>query len=203
MSQTSKPKKTKKNSSSKHTFTSSKHKSSSSLKRKSTTCPTRPTHPTHDSTLRPTQCLQSTPKKQKQNQEDIEIFTKKIVGEGEHHIWIHMVGRGNVTVDLVVQKMDELQDILDNMAKVACLQFTFVFDFRTLHDFADYSTIYKFGSFMKKNQDFFETRLRRSYLLLRYWSWRLTVKTLFSFFKPTKPVLYEIPTDVDQALCKN
>lgn len=133
---------------------------------------------------------------------DIQISTKRIVGEDKHHVWIHMVGTGEVRVDLVMEKMEELQDIMDNIEKKPCLQFTFVFDFRTLDDFADYSTIFKFGAFMKRNQDLFERRLRKSYLLLRYWTWRATVRLLFAAFRPTKPVEYEIPEDIDQAICQ-
>ena len=133
---------------------------------------------------------------------DIRITTKRIVGEGKHHVWIHMVGTGEVRVDLVMKKMEELQDIMDNIKKNPCLQFTFVFDFRTLDDFADYSTIFKFGAFMKRNQDLFERRLRKSYLLLRYWTWRATVRLLFAAFRPTKPVEYDIPKDIDQAICQ-
>lgn len=132
--------------------------------------------------------------------EKIEIHTKRIVGEGRHHVWIHMIGRGCVTVDLVMDKMDELQDILDNMGKVPALQFTFVFDFRDLQDFVDKSTIFKFGAFMKRNTTFFEDRLRKSYLLLKNWSWRMTVKALFFVFPPTKDVLYDLPEEIDHAL---
>lgn len=133
--------------------------------------------------------------------EQIHIHTKRIVGEGKHHVWIHVIGKGKVTLKLVMDKMEELQDILDNMGNVAGLQFTFVFDFRELEDFANYSTIYKFGAFMKRNKHFFEDRLRMSYLLLRKWQWRLTVKTLFAVFPPTKEVEYELPADIDDALC--
>jgi hypothetical protein len=134
------------------------------------------------------------------NMQDLQIYTKRISGEGRHHVWIHMVGRGNVKMEYVMEKMDELQDILDNMEKVPMLQFTFVFDFRKLYDFADYSTLYKFGAFMKRNKNLFETRLRMSYLLLRYWTWRATVKTLFFAFPPTKEVEYQIPDEIDHAL---
>ena len=142
-------------------------------------------------------------KKSEKDIQDIRISTKQILGEGKHHVWIHMVGRGNVQMPYVMEKMAELQDILDNIDKVPCMQFTFVFDFRNLYDFADYATLYKFGAFMNRNKQFFEKRLRMSYLLLRYWTWRATVKTLFFAFPPTKEVLYELPEDIDQALCKS
>ena len=142
-----------------------------------------------------------TTKKDEKNMQYLEIHTKRILGEGQHHVWIHMVGKGNVKMEYVMEKMEELQDILDNMEQVPCLQFTFVFDFRNLYDFADYATLYKFGAFMKRNKVLFETRLRMSYLLLRYWTWRATVKTLFFAFPPTKDVEYELPEEIDQALC--
>jgi hypothetical protein len=135
------------------------------------------------------------------NTEAIAIHTKRIVGEGAHHIWIHMVGTGNVTVGLVMQKMEELQLILDNISKKPCVQFTFVFDFRALYDFADYATLFKFGKFMKTNQPLFESRLRVTYLLLRYWSWKATVKMMFAVFPPTKEVVYTLPDQIDRALC--
>jgi hypothetical protein len=152
--------------------------------------------------LAPPKVLPEVPFDEKKSQ-TLNIYTKRILGEGKHHVWIHMVGRGNVTVDLVMEKMTELQDILDNIKQKPCLQFTFVFDFRTLYDFADYATLKKFSTFMRHNQDFFEERLRLSYLLLRYWIWRTAVKGLFLLARPTREVRYEIPPEIDQALCNS
>jgi ACT domain-containing protein len=137
------------------------------------------------------------------NMQDIQIRVRRISGEGQHHVWIHMVGKGNVRMEYVMEKMEELQKHLDNIAKKPMLQFTFVFDFRHLYDFADFATLYKFGAFMNKNKQLFERRLRMSYLLLRYWTWRASVKTLFFAFPPTKEVEYEIPEDIDTALCNS
>lgn len=138
--------------------------------------------------------------KQPADQADIKISTKRIVGE-KHHVYIRMVGTGKVRVELVMKKMEELQDIINNIDTKPCLQFTFVFDFRLLDDFADYSSLFKFGVFMQRNQDLFERRLRKSYLLLRYWTWRATVRLLFAAFRPTKPVEYEIDENIDRAIC--
>lgn len=131
--------------------------------------------------------------------QEIVITTKKINKE-KHHVWIYMKGKGNVRLEYVMEKIDELQDILNNIDKVPLLQFTFVFDFRLLFDFADFKTLYKFGAFMQHNKSLFERRLRLSYLLLRYWSWKATVKTLFFAFPPTKPVKYKIPQNIDKVL---
>lgn len=138
--------------------------------------------------------------KQPADQADIQITTKRIVGD-KHHVYIRMVGTGKVRVELVMKKMDELQDIMNNIDTKPCLQFTFVFDFRNLRDFTDYSTIRQFGGFMLRNKGLFERRLRKSYLLLRYWTWRATVRLLFAAFRPTKPVEYEIEENIDRALC--
>ena len=135
------------------------------------------------------------------NKPDIQIYTKRLVGS-KNHVYIHMVGTGKVKLELVLEKMKELQDIMDNIKTKKNLQFTFIFDFRNLIDFVDYSTIFKFGKFMNQNKPFFETRLRKSHLLLKYWSWRATVKLLFVAFPPTKEVDFNIDQDIDNAICK-
>ena len=91
---------------------------------------------------------------------------------------------------------------MDNIKTKPNLQFTFIFDFRNLIDFVDYQTIFKFGKFMNQNKPFFETRLCKSHLLLKYWSWRATVKLLFVAFPPTKEVDFNIDDDIDNAICK-
>lgn len=132
---------------------------------------------------------------------EITISTKRIVGESKNHVWIYMKGTGVVNLDLVMMKMDELQEILDSIQDIPMMQFTFVFNFRSLEDFCDYKTLFKFGAFMKRNQELFEERLHLSYLLLRKWTWRAVVKLLFAAFPPTKPVEFTIPSDVDEAIC--
>jgi hypothetical protein len=136
------------------------------------------------------------------NREDIRIDTK-IINNQQNHVWIHMVGTGSVTLKLVMEKMDDLQNILDNMAQVPDLKFTFVFDFRMLDEFAELATLKKFGSFMKFNQPLFERKLNQSYLLLRKFIWRMVVKTLFTFYRPTQPVEFDIPPEIDKALCQD
>lgn len=131
----------------------------------------------------------------------ITISTKRIVGESKNHVWIYMKGTGIVNLDLVMAKMDELQEILDSIQDIPSMQFTFAFDFRLLEDFCDYNTLFKFGAFMKRNQELFEERLHMSYLLLRKWTWRAVVKLLFTAFPPTKPVEFTIPSDIDDAIC--
>lgn len=132
---------------------------------------------------------------------EITISTKRIVGESKNHVWIYMKGTGVVNLDLVMAKMDELQEILDSIQDIPLMQFTFAFDFRSLEDFCDYKTLFKFGAFMKRNHELFEERLRMSYLLLRKWTWRAVVQLLFAAFPPTKPVEFSIPSDVDEAIC--
>ena len=139
--------------------------------------------------------------KQIHKKPNIQIHTKRLVGS-KNHVYIHMVGTGEVKLDLVLEKMKELQEIMDNIKTKPNLQFTFIFDFRNLIDFVDYQTIFKFGKFMNDNKPFFETRLRKSHLLLKYWSWRATVKLLFVAFPPTKEVDFSINEDIDNAICK-
>ena len=132
---------------------------------------------------------------------EIKICTKRLVDE-KNHVFIHMIGTGRVKLDLVLQKMKELQEIMDNIETKPHLQFTFIFDFRNLMDFVDYQTVFKFGKFMNDNKPLFEKRLRRSHLLLKYWSWRATVKLLFMAFPPTKEVVFDIDENIDEAICK-
>lgn len=146
------------------------------------------------------------PQKQKEEEkpeeeEDIRIYTK-IINGNKNHVWVHMIGTGSVTLKLVMDKMDELQVILNNMSKVPDLRFTFIFDFRELQEFAELETLKKFGSFMNRNKPLFENKLNQSYLLLRRFLWRAVVKALFFIYKPTKPVDFELPDEIDQALCK-
>lgn len=132
---------------------------------------------------------------------DIKIHTKRLVGS-KNHVYIHMVGTGKVKLELVLEKMKELQEIMDNIETKPNLQFTFIFDFRNLMDFVDYQTIFKFGKFMNQNKPLFDKRLRKSHLLLKYWSWRATVKLLFMAFPPTKEVDFNIDEKIDEAICK-
>ena len=132
---------------------------------------------------------------------EITISTKRIIGESKNHVWIYMKGTGVVDLDLVMTKMEELQEILDSVQDIPMMQFTFAFDFRSLEDFCDYKTLFKFGAFMKRNQELFEERLHLSYLLLRKWTWRAVIKILFAAFPPTKPVEFAIPSDIDEAIC--
>ena len=74
---------------------------------------------------------------------EITISTKRIVGESKNHVWIYMKGTGVVNLDLVMAKMDELQEILDSIQDIPLMQFTFAFDFRSLEDFCDYKTLFK------------------------------------------------------------
>lgn len=129
---------------------------------------------------------------------NIEISTKTI--ESKNHVWLHMVGTGVVNMNLVVEKMAELQDILDNMARVKDLEFTMVFDFRNLQDFCDRETIMQFADFMKHNKPVFESKLRLSYLLLRKLLWKWVVQVLLFVSPPTKTIEYELPEDIDEAL---
>lgn len=161
--------------------------------------PPKPTKSTK-STVRPKPTNKFQKKYQdNQDYQDIIVQTKTFKTE-PRHVWIQMIGKGTVTLELVEAKMVELQRILDRIRTKPCLQFTFVFDFRTLDNFADYESLKRFSKFMDRNKSLFESRLRLSYLLLRKWLWRTAVKTLLFFSPNVKEIEYTIPKEIDRKL---
>lgn len=126
----------------------------------------------------------------------------KEVAEEPGVVWVVLTGKGNVPIDEIKKKMAKLQEILDYVREYKPeSQFGFLFDFSTCIDFKKMEMLEDIKAFLTKNDALIESRLNRTYVLLRLPVWKLFLNIIFFFRPPTKPChLNKIEADLYRAI---